>query len=80
MRILQAWGCPVSDEGRLCLCLKVPSLPGAAGRLTDMRGRPYHYHADVKHMNSAGVLATLRDHQYYSSRVPESVLQGLPSD
>uniref|UniRef100_A0A8C8D3E0 3'(2'),5'-bisphosphate nucleotidase n=1 Tax=Oncorhynchus tshawytscha TaxID=74940 RepID=A0A8C8D3E0_ONCTS len=31
--------------------------------------------ANVKHMNSAGVLATLRNHQYYTSKVPQSVLQ-----
>nr|XP_023680639.1 3'(2'),5'-bisphosphate nucleotidase 1 isoform X1 [Paramormyrops kingsleyae]XP_023680641.1 3'(2'),5'-bisphosphate nucleotidase 1 isoform X1 [Paramormyrops kingsleyae]XP_023680642.1 3'(2'),5'-bisphosphate nucleotidase 1 isoform X1 [Paramormyrops kingsleyae] len=61
-------------------CAPEAILHAVGGKLTDMRGRPYRYHADVKHMNSAGVLATLRDHQYYSSRVPESVLQGLPSD
>ncbi|XP_048842414.1 3'(2'),5'-bisphosphate nucleotidase 1 isoform X2 [Brienomyrus brachyistius] len=61
-------------------CAPEALLHAVGGKLTDMRGRPYRYHADVKHMNSAGVLATLRDHQYYSSRVPESVLQGLPSD
>uniref|UniRef100_A0A8C8D884 3'(2'),5'-bisphosphate nucleotidase 1 n=1 Tax=Oncorhynchus tshawytscha TaxID=74940 RepID=A0A8C8D884_ONCTS len=33
--------------------------------------------ANVKHMNSAGVLATLRNHQYYTSKVPQSVLQAL---
>lgn len=51
-----------------------------AGKLTDMFGNPYHYNADVKHMNSAGVLATLRNHDYYVSRVPQSVLQALRSD
>lgn len=45
-----------------------------------MHGKGYRYDADVKHMNSAGVLATLRDHQYYLSRVPENVRQELPRD
>ena len=51
-----------------------------AGKLTDMHGNAYRYHADVKHMNSAGVLAALRNHEYYVSRVPQSVLQALKSD
>lgn len=45
-----------------------------------MHGNAYHYNANVKHMNSAGVLATLRNHEYYISRVPQSVLQALKSD
>ncbi|XP_032441235.1 3'(2'),5'-bisphosphate nucleotidase 1 isoform X2 [Xiphophorus hellerii] len=55
-------------------------LHAVGGKLTDMFGNPYHYNADVKHMNSAGVLATLRNHDYYVSRVPQSVLQALRSD
>lgn len=51
-----------------------------AGKLTDIHGNAYRYDANVKHMNSAGVLATLRNHEYYISRVPQSVLQALKSD
>lgn len=51
-----------------------------AGKLTDMHGNAYHYDANVKHMNSAGVLATLSNHEYYISRVPQSVLQALKLD
>lgn len=50
------------------------------GKLTDMHGNAYRYDANVKHMNSAGVLATLRNHEYYISRVPQSVLQALKLD
>lgn len=50
------------------------------GKLTDMHGNAYRYDADVKHMNSAGVLATLRNHEYYIRRVPQSVLQALALD
>lgn len=50
------------------------------GKLTDIHGNAFRYDANVKHMNSAGVLATLKDHQYYLSRVPQAVLQALPSD
>ncbi|PWA27877.1 hypothetical protein CCH79_00000516, partial [Gambusia affinis] len=52
-------------------------LHAVGGKLTDMFGNLYHYNADVKHMNSAGVLATLRNHDYYVSRVPQSVLRAL---
>lgn len=45
-----------------------------------MHGNAYCYDANVKHMNSAGVLATLRNHEYYLSRVPQSVLQALKLD
>ncbi len=50
------------------------------GKLTDMHGNAYRYDANVKHMNSAGVLATLKNHEYYLSRVPQAVLQALPSN
>lgn len=52
-------------------------LHAVGGKLTDMHGNPYRYDADVKHMNSAGVLATLRNHEYYARRVPPSVLEAL---
>lgn len=52
-------------------------LHAVGGKLTDVHGNPYYYDADVKHMNSAGVLATLRNHEYYTSRVPPSVLEAI---
>ncbi|XP_068433130.1 3'(2'),5'-bisphosphate nucleotidase 1 isoform X2 [Clinocottus analis] len=55
-------------------------LHAVGGKLTDMHGNAYRYDANVKHMNSAGVLATLRNHEYYVSRVPQSVLTALKSD
>ncbi|XP_071763061.1 3'(2'),5'-bisphosphate nucleotidase 1 [Centroberyx gerrardi] len=61
-------------------CAPEAILHAVGGKLTDMRGNAYCYDANVKHMNSAGVLATLRNHQYYVSRVPQSVLQALKSD
>ncbi|KAI4895804.1 hypothetical protein NFI96_021986 [Prochilodus magdalenae] len=61
-------------------CAPEAILHAVGGKLTDMHGNAYRYGADVKHMNSAGVLATLRNHQYYASRVPQAVLQALPSD
>lgn len=45
-----------------------------------MHGNAYQYDANVKHMNSAGVLATLRNHEYYMSRVPQLVLRALKKE
>uniref|UniRef100_A0A668UTW5 3'(2'),5'-bisphosphate nucleotidase 1 n=1 Tax=Oreochromis aureus TaxID=47969 RepID=A0A668UTW5_OREAU len=61
-------------------CAPEAILHAVGGKLTDMHGNAYRYDANVKHMNSAGVLATLRNHEYYVSRVPQSVLQALKSD
>ncbi|TDH00598.1 hypothetical protein EPR50_G00189970 [Perca flavescens] len=61
-------------------CAPEAILHTVGGKLTDMHGNAYCYNANVKHMNSAGVLATLRNHEYYVSRVPQSVLQALKSD
>ncbi|CAJ1078261.1 '(2')%2C5'-bisphosphate nucleotidase 1 isoform X1 [Xyrichtys novacula] len=61
-------------------CAPEAILHTVGGKLTDMHGNAYRYNADVKHMNSAGVLATLRNHEYYVNRVPQSVLQALKSD
>uniref|UniRef100_A0A674EZJ4 3'(2'),5'-bisphosphate nucleotidase 1 n=1 Tax=Salmo trutta TaxID=8032 RepID=A0A674EZJ4_SALTR len=58
-------------------CAPEAILLAVGGKLTDMHGSALCYDANVKHMNSAGVLATLRNHQYYASRVPQSVLQAL---
>ncbi|XP_015260827.1 PREDICTED: 3'(2'),5'-bisphosphate nucleotidase 1 isoform X2 [Cyprinodon variegatus] len=60
-------------------CAPEAILHAVGGRLTDMFGNTYCYNADVKHMNSAGVLATLRNHDYYVNRVPPSVQQALKS-
>ncbi|XP_031717274.1 3'(2'),5'-bisphosphate nucleotidase 1 [Anarrhichthys ocellatus] len=61
-------------------CAPEAILHAVGGKLTDMHGNAYCYDANVKHMNSAGVLATLRNHEYYVSRVPQSVLQALKSE
>ncbi|KAM8832540.1 3'(2'),5'-bisphosphate nucleotidase 1 [Spinachia spinachia] len=60
-------------------CATEAILRAVGGKLTDVHGNAYCYDANIKHMNSAGVLATLRNHEYYVSRVPQSVLQALKS-
>ena len=48
-----------------------------AGKITDIHGNSFQYNKEVKHMNSAGVLATLRNYDYYASRIPNTVKQSL---
>lgn len=47
------------------------------GKITDICGNPFQYNKEVKHMNSAGVLATLRNYDYYASRIPNTVKESL---
>uniref|UniRef100_A0A7M4FRL7 3'(2'),5'-bisphosphate nucleotidase 1 n=2 Tax=Crocodylus porosus TaxID=8502 RepID=A0A7M4FRL7_CROPO len=58
-------------------CAPEAILHAVGGKLTDIHGNSLHYNREVKHMNSAGVLATLRNFDYYASRVPDSVKQAL---
>uniref|UniRef100_A0A8C7PIK3 3'(2'),5'-bisphosphate nucleotidase n=1 Tax=Oncorhynchus mykiss TaxID=8022 RepID=A0A8C7PIK3_ONCMY len=48
-------------------CAPEAILHALGGKLTDMHGSALCYDANVKHINSAGVLATLRNLQYYTS-------------
>ncbi|XP_005998466.1 3'(2'),5'-bisphosphate nucleotidase 1 [Latimeria chalumnae] len=58
-------------------CAPEAILHAVGGKLTDMHGNFYRYDKNVKHMNSAGVLAALRNYDYYASRIPEAVRQAL---
>ncbi|XP_070590491.1 3'(2'),5'-bisphosphate nucleotidase 1 [Erythrolamprus reginae] len=58
-------------------CAPEAILHAVGGKLTDIHGNFFHYNKEVKHMNSGGVLATLRNHDYYASRVPEAVKKAL---
>ncbi|XP_060035201.1 3'(2'),5'-bisphosphate nucleotidase 1 [Erinaceus europaeus] len=58
-------------------CAPEVILHAVGGKLTDIHGNALQYNKEVKHMNSAGVLATLRNYDYYASRVPDSVKSAL---
>ncbi|XP_034967255.1 3'(2'),5'-bisphosphate nucleotidase 1 [Zootoca vivipara] len=58
-------------------CAPEAILHAVGGKLTDIHGNFFCYNKDVKHMNSGGVLAALKNHDYYASRVPETVKQAL---
>ncbi|GAB1285835.1 3'(2'),5'-bisphosphate nucleotidase 1 [Apodemus speciosus] len=58
-------------------CAPEVILHAVGGKLTDIHGNALQYDKEVKHMNSAGVLAALRNYEYYASRVPESVKSAL---
>ncbi|XP_069089974.1 3'(2'),5'-bisphosphate nucleotidase 1 isoform X2 [Pleurodeles waltl] len=58
-------------------CAPEAILHAVGGKLTDIHGNAFRYDKEVKHMNSAGVLATLRNYEYYVKRVPEAVKEAL---
>lgn len=61
----------------VCLIEPIFSFLPFSGKLTDIHGNFFHYNKEVKHMNSGGVLAALKNHDYYATRVPEAVKQAL---
>ncbi|XP_029449033.1 3'(2'),5'-bisphosphate nucleotidase 1 [Rhinatrema bivittatum] len=58
-------------------CAPEAILHAVGGKMTDIHGNSFQYNKEVKHMNSAGILATLKNFDYYASRVPKSVKQAL---
>ncbi|NXY86710.1 BPNT1 nucleotidase, partial [Alcedo cyanopectus] len=58
-------------------CAPEAILHAVGGKITDIHGNPFQYNKEVKHMNSAGVLASLRNYDYYASRIPSTVKQAL---
>uniref|UniRef100_A0A8C9FVI1 3'(2'),5'-bisphosphate nucleotidase 1 n=1 Tax=Pavo cristatus TaxID=9049 RepID=A0A8C9FVI1_PAVCR len=58
-------------------CAPEAILHAVGGKITDIHGNFFQYNKEVKHMNSAGVLATLRNYDYYASRIPNTVKQSL---
>ncbi|KAF1525264.1 3'(2'),5'-bisphosphate nucleotidase 1, partial [Eudyptes sclateri] len=58
-------------------CAPEAILHAVGGKITDIHGNAFQYNKEVKHMNSAGVLATLRNYDYYASRIPNTVKQSL---
>ncbi|NWI44376.1 BPNT1 nucleotidase, partial [Picathartes gymnocephalus] len=58
-------------------CAPEAILHAVGGKITDIRGNSFQYNKEVKHMNSAGVLATLRNYDYYASRIPNTVKESL---
>ena len=42
--------------------------------MTDVFGNPIKYHADVSHPNKTGVLATMRDFDFYVSKIPANIM------
>ncbi|XP_069464689.1 3'(2'),5'-bisphosphate nucleotidase 1 isoform X2 [Ambystoma mexicanum] len=58
-------------------CAPEAILHAVGGKLTDIHGNAFQYHKEVKHMNSAGVLATLRNYDHYATRIPHAVKDAL---
>lgn len=60
-------------------CAPEALLHAVGGRLTDVHGNLYTYDKDVKHMNTGGVIAAYRQHEFYLSQVPQAIRDVLPS-
>nr|ABF82444.1 biphosphate nucleotidase [Paracentrotus lividus] len=60
-------------------CAPEALLKAAGGTLTDVHGNKYRYEKDIKRMNTGGVIATYRSHDFYLSKVPQSIKDALPA-
>lgn len=54
-------------------CAPEAVLHSVGGRLTDILGRPLPYGVDAKFPNATGVLASVSNHDWYISQIPEHV-------
>ncbi|KAK7504776.1 hypothetical protein BaRGS_00003804 [Batillaria attramentaria] len=54
-------------------CAPEAVLHAVGGRLTDLLGKPITYGVDVKFPNSTGVLASVSNHDWYVSQIPEDI-------
>lgn len=54
-------------------CAPEAVLHAVGGRLTDLLGKPIPYGAHVKYPNSSGVLATVANHDWYVSQIPDDI-------
>lgn len=60
-------------------CAGEALLEAVGGRLTDVCGKTYEYHADVPKRNKGGVLACRKDHSLLLSLIPEEVKRTMSS-
>ncbi|KAL8618369.1 hypothetical protein ACOMHN_047441 [Nucella lapillus] len=54
-------------------CAPEAVLRAVGGQLTDVLGRPIPYHSHAEPRNSAGVLATVANHDWYVRQMPDPV-------
>ncbi|XP_076443099.1 3'(2'),5'-bisphosphate nucleotidase 1-like isoform X2 [Babylonia areolata] len=54
-------------------CAPEAVLHAVGGRLTDILGRPIPYHAHVTPSNPSGLLATVTNHSWYVSHIPNHI-------
>lgn len=59
-------------------CAPEAVLAAMGGTLTDIHGNSLRYHKEVKHPNTGGVLATVKDHDYFLKCIPQNVRDSLP--
>ncbi|XP_033102470.1 3'(2'),5'-bisphosphate nucleotidase 1-like [Anneissia japonica] len=72
--IFASMGCKKWDT-----CAPEALLVAVGGKLTDVHGNVYRYDKDITHMNTGGVVAAYRKHEFYIERVPQSIKDVLPT-
>lgn len=62
-------------------CAPEAILTAIGGQLTDLHGKHYTYDANVKFLNSGGVIATApgENHSFFVKAIPENVRETLIS-
>ena len=54
-------------------CAPEAVLHAVGGRLTDLLGKPITYGPQVRFPNASGVLATVANHDWYVSQIPDDI-------
>ncbi|XP_014681312.1 PREDICTED: 3'(2'),5'-bisphosphate nucleotidase 1-like isoform X1 [Priapulus caudatus] len=61
-------------------CAPEAVLRSLGGQMTDLHGNKFQYHKDVQRENTGGVLATVSNHKWCLSRIPQCVKDVLPTE
>ncbi|XP_071504385.1 LOW QUALITY PROTEIN: 3'(2'),5'-bisphosphate nucleotidase 1-like [Diadema antillarum] len=60
-------------------CAPEALLKAAGGKLRMLHGNRYRYDKDIKRQNTGGVIAAYEQHEFYLSKVPQSIKDALPA-
>ena len=55
-------------------CAGEAIIKALGGNMTDVFGKQIRYDAEVGYPNKAGVLAAMRNHEFYLSKIPANIM------
>ena len=55
-------------------CAGEAIIKALGGKMTDVFGKPIQYGADASYPNKTGVLAAMRDFDFYVSKIPANIM------